>query len=64
MQRFETFGWLTRLDRYGAAHPRWQRTPGLGERFAEDLKREEAARAAVTAAIKAGARHREAEAWA
>ena len=55
MQRFETFGWLTRLDRHGAAHPRWRRTPGLGERFAEELKREEAARAAVTAAIKAGA---------
>ena len=30
MQRFETFGWLTRLDRHGNAHPRWRRTPGLG----------------------------------
>ena len=38
-----------------AAHPRWRRTPGLGERFAEELKREEAARAALTAAIKADA---------
>jgi hypothetical protein len=55
MQRFEAFGWLTRIDRYGIAHPRWLRTSGLGVRFAEDLKREEAARATVTAAIKAGA---------
>jgi hypothetical protein len=55
MQRFETFGWLTRVDRYGPAHPRWKRTPGLGTRFEEELKREEAARAAVTAAIKVGA---------
>jgi hypothetical protein len=54
MQKFETFGWLTRLDRYGPAHPRWRRTPGLGARFEEDLKREEAARAAVTAAVKGG----------
>jgi len=55
MQKFETFGWLTRLDRYGTAHPRWRRTAGLVERFAEELKREEAARAAMTAAIKADA---------
>ena len=55
MQRFETFGWLTRLDRYGTAHPRWRRTSGLGERFEEDLKREAAARAATTAVIKADA---------
>ena len=55
MQQFEAFGWLTRLDRHGPAHPRRLRTSGLGARFAEDLKREEAARAAVTAVIKAGA---------
>lgn len=55
MQRFETFGWLTRIDRHGNAHPRWTRTSGLGERFEEDLQREKAARAAVTATIKAQA---------
>jgi hypothetical protein len=56
MQRFEVLGWLTRLDPHqGSTRPVWQRTPGLGERFAEELKREETARAAVTAAIKSGA---------
>jgi hypothetical protein len=55
MQKFETFGWLTRLDQFGSARPRWQRTAGLIERFAEELKREEAVRAAVTAAVRAGA---------
>ncbi|MGO4816446.1 hypothetical protein AB4156_43840, partial [Cupriavidus sp. 2MCAB6] len=54
MQTFETGGWLTRIDRSGHV-PRWLRTPGLAERFAADLEREEAARKAVTAVISAGA---------
>ncbi len=60
MQRFETFGWLTRLDQRGEATPRWQRTNGLGKRFEDDLKREVETRAAVTAAVKAKAGARKA----
>jgi hypothetical protein len=62
MQRFETFGWLTRIDRHGNAHPRWQRTPGIVERFAEELEREKSVRAAISAAIKADASAKKAEA--
>ena len=60
MQRFETFGWLTRLDHTGNAFPRWQRMAGLKTRFEEDLKRETAARKAMSEAIKADATARKA----
>jgi len=59
-QRFEGFGWLTRTDDKGSTVPRWERTSGLGKRFEEDLKREVAARAALTATIKAKATARKA----
>jgi hypothetical protein len=51
MQRFETAGWLVRVDRYGNTRPLWRRTPGLTERFKDELKREEEARAAMRATI-------------
>jgi hypothetical protein len=58
MQRFETAGWLIRRDGRHETTPRWRRAPGLVARFAGELRREEAARAAVTAAIKKQASER------
>ncbi len=60
MQQFEHFAWLTRLDHTGNAFPRWQRMAGLKTRFEEDLKRETAARKAMSEAIKADATARKA----
>jgi hypothetical protein len=60
MQRFETAGWLMRTDQRHSTTPHWRRVPGLPALFADELKRETEARAAVTAAIRKRASARKA----